>query len=80
MSDDEIVAMARRACERGCGDGSCVYVKPTGMHTNGGCQCLDKAIGQRQVAVFIRALVRALDEATAQADSSRKTAPTSKNG
>ncbi len=23
----------------GCGDGGCVIVRPTGMHTNGGCRC-----------------------------------------
>jgi hypothetical protein len=23
----------------GCGDGNCVVLRPTGMHTNGGCRC-----------------------------------------
>lgn len=23
----------------GCGDGSCIIVKPKGQHTNGGCRC-----------------------------------------
>ncbi len=26
----------------GCGDGGCVFGRPRGMHTNGGCRCLDK--------------------------------------
>lgn len=25
----------------GCHDGGCVYGHPGGMHTNGGCRCLD---------------------------------------
>jgi len=24
----------------GCSDGSCVVLKPKGMHTNGGCRCI----------------------------------------
>lgn len=23
----------------GCGDSSCMFVRPKGMHTNGGCRC-----------------------------------------
>jgi hypothetical protein len=26
----------------GCGDNSCMFVKPTGMATNGGCRCLGR--------------------------------------
>jgi hypothetical protein len=27
----------------GCGDNSCVFVKPKGMATNGGCRCIEHA-------------------------------------
>jgi len=26
----------------GCGDNSCLFVKPRGMATNGGCRCKDR--------------------------------------
>ena len=26
----------------GCTDGNCIVKKPTGMHTNGGCKCLER--------------------------------------
>jgi hypothetical protein len=39
-------AIRRRVAERlfpgvGCTDGNCVYGRHDGMHTNGGCHCLD---------------------------------------
>jgi hypothetical protein len=45
---DERIAKLREAVERcanhlGCGDNSCVFVKPTGMATNGGCRCIEHA-------------------------------------
>lgn len=34
----------------GCTDGGCVIVRPTGMHTNGGCKCWqDKMKAQRMM-------------------------------
>lgn len=38
-------AIRRRVAERlfpgsGCTDGNCVFGRPGGMHTNGGCECL----------------------------------------
>jgi hypothetical protein len=32
----------------GCGDGGCVVIQRTGMHTNGGCQCTLNADPMRQ--------------------------------
>jgi len=29
----------RHRLTHGCGDGGCQIKRPTGMHTNGGCQC-----------------------------------------
>lgn len=31
----------------GCGDGGCRFVRPVGMHTNGGCRCELVRNGQR---------------------------------
>lgn len=40
----------------GCGDGNCVILQPTGMHTNGGCRCpRDLDAGQM---MRLRALLR----------------------
>jgi len=41
----------------GCGDNSCVIHKPTGMATNGGCQCL-KALSSDQRREFVKGLGR----------------------
>lgn len=45
----------------GCGDSSCIFRKPRGMHTNGGCRCfriLDTPI-DRLTARFVRAAMEA---------------------
>jgi hypothetical protein len=40
----------------GCGDGNCVILQSTGMHTNGGCRCpRDMDAGQM---MLLRALLR----------------------
>lgn len=36
----------------GCGDGSCIVARPTGMHTNGGCRCDERRL--RQAAMWWR--------------------------
>lgn len=37
----------------GCTDGNCVVWKPTGMHTNGGCRCLNNQFkAQRVVSAY----------------------------
>lgn len=39
---DELKRLAELSLhELGCGDGSCYFKKPEGMHTNGGCRCLE---------------------------------------
>ncbi len=38
----------------GCSDGSCVFVHPGGMHTNGGCKCLRDLPFKRQREIQIR--------------------------
>lgn len=40
----------------GCLDGGCVFGPPTGMHTNGGCKCLDGIRDPRKRAAIRRAL------------------------
>ena len=46
MTDDEKAALrgALATVSRfvGCGDGGCQFVRPKGMHTNGGCRCKEK--------------------------------------
>jgi hypothetical protein len=41
----------------GCGDGSCRFVRPNGMHTNTGCRCLEsrKPFGVGCVEALFRA-------------------------
>ncbi len=34
----------------GCTDGYCVVVKPKGMHTNGGCRCLNNTLRAQRFA------------------------------
>lgn len=38
ITDAELEELGRLAS--GCGDSSCMWVRPTGMATNGGCRCL----------------------------------------
>jgi len=49
VSEDELaeVRSAVAVCRKylGCGDGSCIFVSPSGMTTNGGCQCSTKRMG-----------------------------------
>lgn len=44
----------------GCGDGNCLIVKPTGMHTNGGCRCYRDPIKMQRTIYAYRKLVAAL--------------------
>ena len=45
----------------GCGDNSCLFVKPTGMATNGGCRCCGRDGGHRP---FVPAALARLYKAT----------------
>lgn len=41
---DELRQEAETAARyAGCGDHSCLFVKPNGMGTNGGCRCIERA-------------------------------------
>lgn len=48
----------------GCGDNSCLFKKPTGMATNGGCRCLG-AKGDRPKPFSLQAMARLYKEAKA---------------
>lgn len=41
MKDLSVQELIEEAKKLGCGDSSCRFIKPTGMHTNGGCRCFD---------------------------------------
>jgi len=47
----------------GCGDNSCLFVKPKGMATNGGCRCLDghRPFATQAVAQLYKASIAVLD-------------------
>lgn len=54
------------ALGHGCHDGHCVIEKPTGMHTNGGCRCLeDMTFSERQ---YVGRLLRIAQELVKQND------------
>lgn len=51
----------------GCGDGSCIVARPTGMHTNGGCRCegfeLRRAVMYwRRRSEFLQETIRIMKE------------------
>lgn len=44
IEEEEFLQKIRKEAEdalKGCTDGSCILRKQTGMHTNGGCRCID---------------------------------------
>jgi hypothetical protein len=43
----------------GCGDNSCLFVKPQGMATNGGCRCIERGSGRPGVAPALGKLYKA---------------------
>ena len=45
MDDKAVKDMVTRMlkAEHGCGDGSCLFKRPEGMHTNSSCRCIDNA-------------------------------------
>lgn len=61
----------------GCGDNSCIVAKPSGMATNGGCQCSEMVL--RRAVLELRArltaleaqLVNALGKAESRAQAAR---------
>jgi hypothetical protein len=59
MNDEEVLVwlldqIHKQTDGSGCGDGNCKIVKPTGMHTNGGCKCVRNLIENlRQAAQLL---------------------------
>ena len=47
----------------GCGDNSCLFKKPEGMATNGGCRCVERGGGRPGVALALGRLFKAALEA-----------------
>lgn len=43
---DVFEAVSTAESYAGCGDNSCLFVKPKGMATNGGCRCVDRGCGR----------------------------------
>ena len=59
----------------GCGDSSCLFTKPKGMATNGGCRCLrdhDRAL-DRQLRVRLANLFRVAKAEAAVQETREKT-------
>jgi hypothetical protein len=40
----------------GCSDGNCVVLRPTGMHTNGGCRCARKVADAFKADALVKIL------------------------
>ena len=47
----------------GCGDNSCLFVKPSGMATNGSCRCVERGNGRPGVASSLGRLYKACEKA-----------------
>lgn len=69
-STDKLIARYREVQEilGGCHDGYCVIKKPKGMHTNGGCQCLQDLdfMGRQYVGHLLRIAQEMTDALSAQ--------------
>ena len=65
MSADELaeVRSAVAVCRKylGCGDGSCIFVSPKGMTTNGGCQCSTKKMGMAALSNLFKVAAALVD-------------------
>lgn len=48
----------------GCSDGSCIVIRPKGMHTNGGCRCSRDHIKMQRLAYAYRKFDEALADAS----------------
>lgn len=62
------IVEAYRTAERylGCGDHSCLFKRPAGMATNGGCLCVDRGGGRPGVQPALGALYKAVGDALAE--------------
>ena len=54
----------------GCGDGGCVVERPTGMHTNGGCRCLQELPPNKRLRV--RLMLERLRKELAESQGGKK--------
>lgn len=45
MQEKDFLTVARVRIRNGCGDHSCLVLKPKGMGTNGGCRCIPPGVG-----------------------------------
>jgi hypothetical protein len=43
-----------------CGDGSCIFGRPAGMHTNGGCRCIERGTTTPEVKQLVRQMAGVL--------------------
>ena len=50
----------------GCGDNSCLFVKPSGMATNGGCRCVECGTGRPFVTAALAGIYKAVAALAAQ--------------
>jgi hypothetical protein len=57
---DVIEAVNSAAALVGCGDSLCLFVRPRGMATNGGCQCLRRPFVGASLARLFKAAVKAV--------------------
>lgn len=65
---------ARLAEIGGCMDGHCLVVRPTGMHTNGGCRCWKDAMTMQRVLHAYRSFKADLTDALEASLSERREA------
>jgi hypothetical protein len=55
-----------------CGDGSCIFGRPAGMHTNGGCRCIERGTTTPEVKQLVRQMAGVLRQyAEERADLAR---------
>lgn len=55
-------AVVRRAGDLlGCGDNSCLFIKPRGMATNGGCRCLNAPGVSRTLSNLYKAALQVVE-------------------
>ena len=66
MSDDELaeVRSAVAACRKhlGCGDNFCLFVRPSGRATNGGCRCRDRTFAVAALSNLFKVAAALVDE------------------
>lgn len=74
----EAVALVEK--HAGCGDNSCLFVKPQGMATNGGCRCVDRGGGRPFVQQALAKLFKEAKEFLRAAAEPEAKAPVCDHG